>query len=296
MTISTICARRRPTGFVRARRRLTGFVRARRRLSGFVRARRAVLILAAYAAANIASHTASAQLREHVHDVGGQPGADSLDLEAVEKLIVGRTNAFRADHGLAALEVDAQLRAAADDFARFMALTDEYSHTADGRHPEERVKQHGYTFCIVAENIAYAYRSSGFSDPSLAEEFAQGWINSPPHRKNMLDAAVTDIGVGIARSEKTGHYYAVQEFALPRTAAIAFDVSNDSSRTVRYELGEQSYSLSPGYSRTHTECRVSRLEFSLGRRAKSGSTSFAPGGGDRFVVAGDKRSLSVSKR
>lgn len=269
--------------------------------SGFLRARPALLILAACAAAGIRSHTADAQLRgqnalEHVHDVEQQPVVDSLDLESVEQLIVERTNDFRADHGLAALEVDSQLGGAAEDFARFMASTDEYSHTADGRHPEERVKEHGYSYCIVAENIAYAYRSSGFTNPSLAEEFTQGWIDSPPHRKNMLDAAITDIGVGVARSDETGYYYAVQEFGLPKTAAVAFDVTNDSSRTVRYKLGEQSYSLSPGYSRTHIECRLSRLEFSFGRRAKAGETSFTPAGRDSFVITGDGRSLSVSKR
>jgi hypothetical protein len=37
----------------------------------------------------------------------------------------------------------------------------------------EWAKQHGYVPCIISENIAYQYRTSGFTDEELAREFFQ---------------------------------------------------------------------------------------------------------------------------
>lgn len=38
-------------------------------------------------------------------------------------------------------------------------------------------------YCIVSENIAHQYNSLGFTTEELAEQFVQGWKNSPGHRK-----------------------------------------------------------------------------------------------------------------
>ena len=77
------------------------------------------------------------------------------DLPAVEVAIVDKTNAFRKAHKLGALRRNAKLDAAARAFARFMARTSEFSHTADGREPAERIKAAGYSYCLVAENLAF---------------------------------------------------------------------------------------------------------------------------------------------
>ena len=91
-----------------------------------------------------------------------------------------------------------------------MAATDMYGHEADGRQPWDRVRTQGYDYCEVAENIAYAWRTNGFSPEQLVNEFVQGWEHSPEHRKNMLNPDLTEIGVAVARSPDTGLYYAVQ--------------------------------------------------------------------------------------
>lgn len=51
----------------------------------------------------------------------------------------------------------------------------------------------------------------------LASRYFEGWKKSPGHRRNMLEASVTDTAVAVARSARTGRYYAVQLFG--RTAA-----------------------------------------------------------------------------
>ena len=59
-----------------------------------------------------------------------------------------------------------------------MANTGNLSHTADGRQPVERATAQGYDHCIVLENIAYSYRSSGYDAPALARDMVEGWKKS----------------------------------------------------------------------------------------------------------------------
>lgn len=212
-------------------------------------------------------------------------------------MIVSETNDFRAAHDRKTVNLDRRLTGTAQDFADFMARTGHYGHTADGKRPAERVKLHGYEYCIVAENIAYAYRSSGFSAQVLTDTLVQGWIQSAPHRENLLDEGVTEIGAGVARSAKTGYYYAVQDFARPLSAAIRFSVANHGSRPIHYRLGDRSYALAPAATRTHAACRPVELQFSATRRgAPPGSGTFRPANGDRFIATQAGRKLAVEKR
>jgi uncharacterized protein YkwD len=124
----------------------------------------------------------------------GTPEADGArpDLSRVGEGIIERTNAFRAEQGRGKVRSDPELSAAARYFADYMARTGRYSHTADGNQPSARAEKHGYDYCLVSENIAYQYKSAGFEAEQLAEAFTQGWVDSPGHRKNMLDPDVTD--------------------------------------------------------------------------------------------------------
>lgn len=146
----------------------------------------------------------------------GMALAQRVDLPAVEKLVVDATNAFRGQEGLDSVRPDRALAKAAQDFADYMARTDRYGHTADGRNPADRARGQGYGYCLLAENIAYQYNSAGFRTAELARGFVEGWKHSPGHRKNMLEPAVTDTAVAVAHSEKSGRYYAVQMFGQPK--------------------------------------------------------------------------------
>jgi uncharacterized protein YkwD len=218
------------------------------------------------------------------------------NLLAVAGAILAATNQFRSKHGRGELKVDTKLVQAARDFAAYMAKTGNYGHTADGRNPAERVKQHGYRFCGVAENIAYAYSSADFSRQALADEFMQGWIHSPPHRKNLLEPAVTDIGIAVARSAKTGYYYAVQDFGRPLAAAVRFTIVNRSTEPLTYRVNGMKYSLRARAVRTHEECRGPQLELLLPSRDRGSrpkEKTFRPTSGERFVVSEDGKRVSV---
>jgi uncharacterized protein YkwD len=216
----------------------------------------ALLLAAGASRAQVSEETPGERL-EAPADAGREE--DSLDFDSAARGVVKRTNAFRAEHDRETLAIDDQLMAAAVDFAQYMAKHDKYGHGADGQRPAERAAQHGYEYCIIAENIAYRFRSSGYTQDALAEQFVQGWIDSAGHRENMLKKAVTQIGVGVARSESTGYYYGVQMFGRPRSARVEFSLQNRSDKTLAYRIGDRQYSLAPRYRRTHMECRPPEL-------------------------------------
>jgi len=217
------------------------------------------------------------------------------DLGEVTRLIMEGTNSFRKQEGRGELKSLPRLVATARDFADFLARTDKFSHEADGSKPTERAKKHDYDPCIVAENIAYEYSSTGFATEDLARRFIEGWKKSPGHRKNMLDPDVLEAGMAVAQSKESGKYYAVQVFGRPRSAAIEFSVANESDAKIEYRLGDEDFSLEPRVIRTHQQCRASALRFAW-TEAEGKPESFQPGQGDRFIVTKEQGKFRVRRQ
>ncbi len=228
--------------------------------------------------------------QEESEAVQDPPGAATeskpVDTSRAASLIVRKTNEFRQEQGRPEVDVDPELAETARYFAGYMARTDKYGHTADGKRPSGRAEEHGYEYCIVSENIAYQFDSTGFTVEALAEGFVEGWENSPGHRKNMLDPDVTETGVAVARSDETGYYYAVQMFGRPESEAIEFQVVNHSGAEIRYQIGDRTVPLPPRVSRTHRQCRPSELTFRL-PGGEGESKTVRPGPGDRFLIVKD---------
>lgn len=210
--------------------------------------------------------------------------------DAVERDMIHRSNAFRSDHRLPPVQPQPALTAAAQQFADYMARTDRYGHEADGREPVQRAQAQGYDHCMVAENIAMQYRSSGFSGPELARGFVQGWIDSPGHRENMLSDMATDIGMGLARSPSTGRWYAVQLFGRPMSRSVRFEVSNRSHTALRYSVDDKAYTLLPNVTRTHQTC--SPPAFSMGLPG-SDAVRLRPANGARLRVEAGAQGLRL---
>jgi uncharacterized protein YkwD len=183
------------------------------------------------------------------------------DVDKVREQIFTSTNDFRKKEKQGKLKVNAELSKAAQAFAQFMADTDEYGHTADGNEPWDRVAKAGYDYCVVLENIAYEYNSEGFTTDDLSKILVEAWEKSPPHRKNMLDPDVSEIGVGIARSSKTGRFYAVQDYGRPKSAVVTFKIVNRTKVEIKYAIDGKDFTLAPRYSETHESCRPPELKF-----------------------------------
>jgi uncharacterized protein YkwD len=218
------------------------------------------------------------------------------DLKRASDIIVAMTNEFREGQGLEPVEVNVKLANTASYFADYMAGTDAYSHTADGKTPSDRAREHGYDYCLVSENIAYLYSSADFITEELAEKMVEGWTQSPEHRKNMLDPAVTEIGVAVAHSSTTGNYYGVQLFGRPKSLTIRVAIENKSEVPIEYTVGERTYKLPSRNRRTHEECLPTDITFYLPGESKPVRHDFRPQNGDQYIISGRADRLKIEKK
>jgi uncharacterized protein YkwD len=225
-----------------------------------------------------------------------RPSGDSASaksapgLARVNEEILSATNEFRRQNGRGELKVNQKLTEAARYFADFMARTDKYSHTADGKEPWERVAKYGYAYCIVLENIAYENNPEGFGANDLAQAFMKGWKKSPPHRKNLLDADVDEIGVGVAYSARTSRYYAVQDFGRPKSKEIVFTITNETNSPVKFTVDGKELSLDPRYTIRYEQCRPSEVRFESPKAKEAQPQSAAairPRNGGHYVIRQD---------
>ena len=118
---------------------------------------------------------------------GSRSAAPTMPPEAAQ--VLDLVNAQRAAVGCPALAPDATLVQVAQAHSQDMAAHDFFSHTgSDGRSSFQRMTDAGYAYRRAAENLAAGGRTP-------ADAVAQ-WLNSPPHRANMLNCALRDTGVG----------------------------------------------------------------------------------------------------
>jgi hypothetical protein len=211
----------------------------------------------------------------------------------VEALIARQTNEFRAEQGRAKLAADPALTRAARDFADFMARTDRYGHNADGREPADRARAKGYDYCMVSENIAHQASTEPIPAPEIARGFMEGWKASPGHRRNMLEPAVTDAGMAVARSAQSGRYYAVQVFGRSRSRMLEFRVTNAADRPIEYRVSGKAWRLQPSEGRIHTSCVAPDVSFPAAENGKG--RTIRPSGGENLVARGTTR-LTVDVR
>jgi uncharacterized protein YkwD len=198
------------------------------------------------------------------------------DLPKVEQHIVEMTNQVRREKKLSTLKVNAMLAKAARAYAQRLARTGQFSHTADGRNPGQRAESAGYHFCAIAENLAMDRSNSGFDTGQLALQAIAGWMNSPPHRANILMASATEIGVGVARAPgATAKFISVEMFGRPATDAIKFEIVNLSGANVSYAFEGKTHDLKPRLSITQSTCTPGEIAFSKSAGFFSAATEIA---------------------
>lgn len=112
-------------------------------------------------------------------------------------------NAARRSNGLAPASSDAKLEAAALEQARYMAAAGDMSHTTGyGRDFVSRKKKNEIEG-TAAENVAVAYGA-----PDVGHVMKM-WMDSPPHRRNMLDPRFSRFGVASAADGEGRRYWAM---------------------------------------------------------------------------------------
>lgn len=114
-------------------------------------------------------------------------------------------NSERSKAGCSPLTLNAKLTKAAQDHSKDMASHRNMSHTgSNGSSPGDRITDAGYGWSTYGENVAYGY--------STPESVMAGWMTSPGHKRNILNCAFKEIGVGLAQP---GNYW-TQDFGTAR--------------------------------------------------------------------------------
>jgi uncharacterized protein YkwD len=109
-------------------------------------------------------------------------------------------NARRTRAGLAAVAEDGRLSRAALDYAVQMSETDWFSHTGpDGSSFVDRIVAAGFPFDGQVGEIL-AMGTNGWP----AADVVQAWIDSPPHREQMLNSNYSLAGIGCAFTREDG--------------------------------------------------------------------------------------------
>jgi uncharacterized protein YkwD len=142
-----------------------------------------VLLVLAVSLAAVATATASSV------------AATTTELEVLKEL-----NRARAQNGLAPLRTDPMLRKAARSHSENMMRTGVFAHGDF----HQRMLRFGIRGSIAGENLAWGVGSRG-----TPTELVNGWLNSPPHRENLLRASFRRIGIGLLVGSFSGYDGAV---------------------------------------------------------------------------------------
>jgi uncharacterized protein YkwD len=117
--------------------------------------------------------------------------AKSTELEVVHEL-----NRARVEHGLAPLRTDRTLRSAARWWSSDMMRTGVFTHGDFS----SRMTRFGIRGTIAGENLAWGAGSKG-----TPAELVRGWMDSAPHRENMLNPSFRRVGIGLQVGRFAGY-------------------------------------------------------------------------------------------
>jgi uncharacterized protein YkwD len=125
-----------------------------------------------------------------------QPAPNRAQLEGQ---LLTATNQSRAANGCSPVQIEEHLTESAQQHTDDMAIHDYFSHTSpDGRTFDRRIHESGYPGDDLGENIASGYGSAG--------EVQAAWMDSPGHRRNILDCSFRNVGIGY---DQQGGYWTV---------------------------------------------------------------------------------------
>jgi len=142
-----------------------------------------------------------------------QEGPEAEKLRALSLELV---NKARAEAKLPPLTMGKEVTEAAKGHARDMLRRNFYGHvTPEGKTIQDRfLKAGGSRWHLVAENIARCVGTGCEVGVKTVEDFHRGWMNSKPHRENILRKGITQFGFSMV-AEPDKPLYAVQNFSGP---------------------------------------------------------------------------------
>jgi uncharacterized protein YkwD len=131
------------------------------------------------------------------------PNSARPQIGNAESILLDAANRDRAAHGLQPLQWDAALANAAKAHAERMVQRNALSHQFPGEPPmQDRAREAGARFSLIAENVALGPTAAGIHTQ---------WMNSPPHRANLLDRELNSVGIAVVQHGNT--LFAVEDFS-----------------------------------------------------------------------------------
>jgi len=129
-------------------------------------------------------------------------GAEFRDFE---REVVRLINVERRQRGLRELEENWEVSRVARFKSQDMIDNNYFAHNSPVfGTPFQMLSNFGIAFNAAAENIAHGQRTP--------REVVTAWMNSPGHRRNILDPVFRRIGVGVARNARNGQLFWTQMF------------------------------------------------------------------------------------
>lgn len=147
---------------------------------------------------------------EDIKKASGVKASVVVSMAGAEQTAFEQINRKRIENGLPVLVWNNELAAVARIHSQNMAEFKFFSHRGlDNKLVSDRADDQGMgRWRSIGENIAF---NRGYKDPvGMA---VQLWLDSPSHRRNMLDSIWKESAVGVATAED-GSYYFTQVFLL----------------------------------------------------------------------------------
>ncbi len=128
--------------------------------------------------------------------------APSLAVESTEQIaqqILLLSNQAREKAGLKPLQLDVHLTQAAQQHSQEMDSLGYFNHgspNAEYATLAKRLSGCGVYGLTSAENL---HREQGYGSKQVGQRAVQAWLNSPVHRKNLLNPRYNRVGLGISQ-------------------------------------------------------------------------------------------------
>ena len=135
----------------------------------------------------------------------------AITVDEMARAVVEQVNQARSRAGERPLVVDARLQRAARRYSQELAWREALDHvspTPGRRTFMERLRAEGARPRLAAENLAMLDQVPRL----LPRQVVLLWLNSPGHRRNLLDPAYTRTGVGVWPG-RNGVWYVAMEHA-----------------------------------------------------------------------------------
>lgn len=173
--------------------------------------------------------------------------------------IIELTNKTREKADASPLTANQLLTKAAYEKARDLIKYQTFSHTLGDKKFSTWIKDSGYEYSFVGENLAIDFATS--------EGVVEAWLESPTHKKNLLNNKFTEIGVAVIEGSFQGKnsILVVQIFGTPLNQAepknlMLAELKNSDNNLSEFNIQEENLMTNVKGDSTSTSLLSSDVE------------------------------------